>query len=823
MALKIHKDVHLMAALFFLSFAIMAFQVYLTLVFSFICPKSGSILFLPLSEAFLGTGMAGFYLTFRGHRFKNADRDFLSLSLAMIVSFSAFFYFLPVVSGGLDRFLLGQMSSSVSGMEAGYFRAIVLSFMALGVLGALPFFVFGLILFSCFRFYQEKFALLYFSDLLGASLGCFAAVMVLPFLGMANFSLMLLFCASLFILFFFLHRGLKNTKALFLMSIFAVVLLWSFNEGLGIFELKPDPRLATRDYSGKLRSEEVWSGWNIYGRVGLFRQEQKTGAKEMVFSIGKGEGMARVLPFVPEDPFRYSLNDDHFSAVQIAFRLGAPREILIMLSGAGKDLVEAYSYSRGRSRITAVELNPLIADKALALPEAHLDELMKKSPGIRWVVYEGRSYLGRDTTVYDAIIFFQTGSSYDHFLGATGYPTQYLFTKEAFQEYYKHLSPSGVLICSSRKNIIVLATLKKAFQEHGGRGLHKKVVVFVPEDSLKGDLSETYVKHALVLVKNSDLTADEIRSLEGYAESRGYILAYSPVFCYPQFSLYGDILKSEDVEGLMRTLGRSSGQDFRISVDDRPVGRFHFLAWLKMAEIPVAAADFFETLFSVFYTAVLLLTVIFLGWPLLFRFRGCLAYSASVGSYFALIGFAYILVEIFFMRYLELFFGGAFFSLAIVLTIFLLFSGLGGWFSARAARFRHFTFFRFHTVVLLVLGGCYALSGSLKDPFFFHLDLWSKVFLVVPVLGTIGFLLGIYFPTGFRAISHRCSESIPYALGVDSAAAVAGSLTGIFVAYYAGTRAILLLAIISYMMLFFLYSGLSSASAYTARGAMSAR
>ena len=117
----------------------------------------------------------------------------------------------------------------------------------------------------------------------------------------------------------------------------------------------------------------------------------RTKKERYIFSINQADGHAILPSYKPgarEEPF---LNEG-MSPAEMAFLLGTPDKALVLFAGAGNDMLKVHAYSGGKTDVTGVELNPLIVNKARAMPSFGMDRFYSL-PNVRMVVSEGRSFL----------------------------------------------------------------------------------------------------------------------------------------------------------------------------------------------------------------------------------------------------------------------------------------------------------------------------------------------------------------------------------------------------------------------------------------------
>jgi hypothetical protein len=170
------------------------------------------------------------------------------------------------------------------------------------------------------------------------------------------------------------------------------------------------------------------------------------------------------------------------------------------------------------------------------------------------------------------------------------------------------------------------------------------------------------------------------------------------------------------------------------------------------------------------------------------------------------IGLGYILVEIAFILRFVLFLGHPTYALTVVIFLLLLSSGLGSFASRRwtlgadSAR-----------IPLLVIAAALVVYALLLTPIFRQfvgapilLRLGISAALLVP----LGFVMGIPFPSGLRALAARSltnprreenASPLEWAWAMNAGASVLGSVLAIFIAIQFGLNATLLCGSAAYL------------------------
>src|SRR5262249_2377136 len=142
-------------------------------------------------------------------------------------------------------------------------------------------------------------------------------------------------------------------------------------------------------------------------------------------------------------------------------------------------------------------------------------------PGVTVFSDEGRSFLERSARKYDLIEASLVDTWAASAAGAHALTENNLYTVEAFEDYFDHLTPDGV-ICFNRwfteppAEVLRLASIaREALARRGFKDAvdHVMVVRTDPFDALTPSLASL----ASVLVKATPFTSSEIAALTHYA------------------------------------------------------------------------------------------------------------------------------------------------------------------------------------------------------------------------------------------------------------------------------------------------------------------
>ena len=249
---------------------------------------------------------------------------------------------------------------------------------------------------------------------------------------------------------------------------------------------------------------------------------------------------------------------------------------------------------------------------------------------------------------------------------------------------------------------------------------------------------------------------------------------------------------------------------FRIeaATDDRPY-YFHFFKWATLPEVMAlrhaGGAGLIEwgylilvaTLLQAVIAGLLLILLPLMrarrDWP-----RGT---GLRMGSYFLLLGFAFLFIEMAFIQKFILFLSHPLYSVAVVLSSFLVFAGLGSALSETVAAKLELRGYRPITVAT----GCIAvlaLSYTILLPLVFDRFIGSpdifKIVLTNVLIAPLAVAMGVPFPLGLKRIAGQAPHFIPWAWGINGFASVVSAVLATLLAIQFGFNAVILLALLSY-------------------------
>lgn len=712
--------------------------------------------FLAISIALFGLGLGG--LLSYGVR---AERSRLWARLAMLACGGSLFTAAALI------WLLTRGEPSATDLALVYF------------LTALPFLCAGAQVSLVISHAVERVDRVYFADLLGAAAGCLLLVPLLDFAGGPN---TVLASATIFAAAAWWwsrvarQRGLLRTATGLLVVLLALLVANREGRWLDVWHAKG------RDLRAK---QERFVRWNSFSRVALAGD---VGSAMIYIDADASTG-------VPYFDFDRLTEADRRQALQLGpslpYWLRPGAKTLVIGAGGGWDVARALA--SGSRDVTAVEINPIIAETIMRGRFRDLSRGLYQRPEVHVIVEDARSFIRRSRDRYQVIQATLVDTWAATAAGAFALSENNLYTVEAFREYLERLTPDGVLAFSRwgleppRESLRVVSLAAAALERLGENEAWRHVVV--AREGTEAELAGWgLLDH--ILIARRPLSAEDLMRLHREITGHGLKLAYAPDAQLP--GPFTELLRSADRSAFFRRYPF----DVRPVTDDRP---FFFYTvqprevWRFLERVGSRSADYqvnraVPVLFTLLTVSLVAVALILLVPRLLLRSR--LPREAGLWpllSYFLSIGVGYILVQVALVQKFLLLLGRPTYALTVIVFSMLVSSSLGSYFSARLLRGSEP---RLRLVAAAVAGAILILAAGI-GPLLAAAVGWPtavKIVLTVLWVAPAGFLMGMLFPSGLRLLDARCSAAVRWAWSLNAAASVLGSVVAVALAIYAGLR-----------------------------------
>ena len=678
----------------------------------------------------------------------------------------------------------------------------------MAVVAAVPFFLSGVVIALSLTRVPLPIGRIYFFDLLGASLGCMAAIALLEMTDPSSGSFFLATLACIGAL-SYVTGDREAAGRSWRVSVMCVAVLL-FAIGAWNHKVYPHGIRLTHSKGRDLPDNPICDRWNTHSRIIAYPL-----VKQPVRYWGPG-------PYAPKPLTRWSVmridgkagttvhewhgNTKELSWIKhdvtsLAYNLRGTGDVAVIGVGGGRDILTGLAF--GAHSILGVELNQIFLD--LLNGEFRKFSRIVDQPQVTLVHDDGRSYMARCTRQFDLIQMSLIDTWASTTAGAMTLSENGLYTVEAWKTFLSRLKPEGVYTVSrwfSPKDLGETARLVSL----AATTLFEMGVKH-PSDHM---VLAAAGKVATIVVSASPLSKDALRQLLGAAKQRGFSIILRPgaTIRDPRFQ---QILNATSVEELNRGL-YDPILDLRAPYDERPFF-FNIIrpgAWFRArASGPVGksqgviAGNLIATdnLVAILIIVTVLVGLFVAAPLLLFGNRhglGALGFGASA-LYFALIGVGFMLVEIGLMQRFSVLLGHPVWALAIVLFSMILFTGVGSALSDSLSLSSRGAYAVALVVFGVILAAAYAAQPAINSTVSASFIVRAVVTLLFSI--PLGLALGFCFPIGMRLVGARSQSAMPWMWGINGGFGVLGSVVAVIISMSLGISWSLLIGALCYLAL----------------------
>jgi hypothetical protein len=797
-------ELRVYVGVFLISLASLALEVLHMRIFAYALWHH--LAFLVVSIAILGFGAAGAFLSVAGP----LRRARVNVSMA----WAGLFFMVSTLVG--PWFLTGKPVDVFN--QIGFDE--VLTTIGYYALFALPYFFCGWIISLTLARGGEAVPKLYFANMVGSGVGCFALFGLLEPLGAPGTLVLIAGMGAVVCV--------VASKGIFLRAIGVLSLLGCVSLLPGINEhaapllnplLAMIPKLDDKDqekHPHKLLPASEWfdfqptdtkfvrtythnkqlpqtvlkTEWSPLGRIDIVSDPTVAGA--CLFQDGDAPGQMPHIDHVTSPLHIHS----------IGYQVKESPNVLIIGIGGGLDIKTALD--RKAKQITAVEINPTTLRlykedfKSITGYDASRENLALHCA-------EGRHFIRSTDAKYDLIQMSGVDTYTALANGAYVLSESYLYTREAFRDYIDSLQPNGLVAMirfawpKPRETLRAMNIAMLALADAGKKEPWNHIALLRNE---KGQDQTTRL--GVILIKESPFTAEELKKLRTWGKAASHSTDYLhdetgdnpfhelakahrdgklPEFLDSYEFVIGPVY--DDAPFFFAQHRWSSVWEWLTT--DEETQKIEGPVWVAhnkiMQKRPVGLMLLGLTLIQL---AVLVALLIFVPLLLLWRSEDAAVGAKAPLGYFFCLGLGYILLMIACMQRFSLILGHPTYSVTITMATFLIGSGVGS-LASGAVGVRHLSKLVFLVAIGMAAGAwafwCYQddlAAWLLSMPF------ETRVAATVGILTPFAFLMGTCFPSGIRVLSETRAQLVPWAYGVNGAASVLGSVLTVVLAMAIG-------------------------------------
>ncbi len=762
-----------------MSISIIALEIVWTRIFS--AEFFYTFAFLTLSLAILGLGLGGLALRL----FKSLNNE---KYLGPILSLTG----LAALAGPPLVLRLGLKFSSLVSEPIMIFK-LTLAILLLG----LTFFLAGIALAMLFRSFHKEMPRLYMADLIGAGGGVLFSIILMNQLGTPAAT----FICAVPILLAALISSSRYMKVLPGFIIIGAILFSVYSVPL-LDVPKPD------------RAPVIYKHWDAMAKI-------------KIYDYGDESRGINVDNVANSGLIRFDGNWDRPDSMRFNFGIEVNDLIdqfdsctfLSLGSGGGGDVLQALQ--AGATEIYAVEVNPFInhmmlyGDSSGYIPqivsvsdsekvETGAADSIKpiittndftgniySDPRVNVVSEDARAFMRRYNNKFDVIYSLSSNTWAALASGSFALAENYLFTTEAFQDYWLALSDSGYMMMEHQFYMPRLVSeVIDALNELGVEDIGSHFAVY--------DLPQAR-RNALLLSKRP--LTDSLRY---------YALDDLTPELYPYLHLLypaPDSLQDNLINRIVQNGWQNEADSERINLspctDDKPfvaqMGLWKNFSFDNLERVLPYEFMGFPLSKVIFIIILIIVVVIILPLNLIPYFTKGEKLKFAPWLYFFLIGMAYMAVEVILIQKYTLFVGPSVYSIAVILVTLLVASGIGSRFSKKISN--PLVFLGIVVWILLDIFVFRFITNSLSG-----LTMYPRIIVTIILFFPLGFFMGMPFPKG----TLRVGQLIDWGFAVNGAASVLGSTLILLVAFAFGFNIALMAAAGLYLLAFALLSAKTS-------------
>lgn len=755
--------------------------------------------FVAVSLAMFGLGLSGLIVyLFPGYfRAERIDRQIIifSAAFALTIALSIMaFLRIPVVQ-----------KLSIAG-----FLSLSLAYLTL----AIPFFLGGVCISLFMTHFSSHIGKIYFWDLFGASLGCLGVVGLMSILPAPILCLLIsaIVAAMALCLCFMSERRLVPWTA----TVLAIVCV------LGVAAMRSD-LYEMRHIKNRGPGYSEYAVWNSFSRISAFQHRNSgTPTVPTKYFMRREEAIAENITFpksmmldIDGSAWTPMLNYNgdpstiqffRGSVIYAAHHLKKDADVLVIGIGGGRDILASVAFDQ--KFIQGIEMNPLmyhVVNEKYGDYSGHVYTL----PNVDVIIDEARSRLHRLDRKFDVVQLTVIDTFSANAAGGFVFHENFLYTRQAFQEYFHHLKDDGILTITRHYveayplDMLRLAGLARAAWEAEGITPFDEHIIILTQ-GIAGT----------ILVKRTAFTADEIETIKDVVEENRMRVLYLPGEGSQNHPEMHGLITGSDFEDYI------SNHPYRIHppTDNEPF-YFSFLRHrLKVipprSEDPMAYMQKWDEAMALMYMLVATvgtIAIVFFLAPLILleRKKAERPQALRVVSfllYFACLGYGFMMIEIPLLQRFILFLGHPVYSLSVVLFSILMFSGIGSLLSSKVAGRGRASLVRV-LIGIAALGLLYAYLMPIITATFIGVHIVGKIAITVLVLAPMGLLLGMPYPLGIGILREYRKEIIPWAWSMNGVMSVFASVMATFIASRIGFTYALMTGLGAYLIAAICYAG----------------
>ncbi len=492
----------------------------------------------------------------------------------------------------------------------------------------------------------------------------------------------------------------------------------------------------------------------------------------------------------------------NYTTMALPYVFGEPKKILLFHAGAGLEI--AHALNNGAEQITAIEPNATV-NSLLKHEYASFTDSLFYHPKVEVHIQESRTFLNQTNKKYDIIQLPLLGS-FGGSVGLNALQEENLLTKEAFVEMWQKLTPNGMIVLSLWIDLPPKISLKSAAL------ISESLKYFQIEEPLKHVAAIKSWGTLTFVIKKKPLNKLDISRVKTFCEQYNFDPILLPGLSEQervQFNVMEDTVFFSDLESMFSSQRDIIIHDYDFNIqpttDNQPYF-FQFLRWKKLPDLIKTTGEKSTTFLELGYLItvvtfiqVIILALLFIILPL-FKLGLKGGNKSWVVIYFMALGFGYMFLEIVFIKYFVLYLGHPIYSVATVISVMLISSGVGSYFSSRYKIYQKALLKITGLITAIILLYAFFIGVFLSNTV--GLSMIIKIMLTVGIIALPSFFMGMPFPIGLKIVDSFKKSNVPWAWGINGCISVISTSLAAIIAIEMGFMAVMLFAAMAYAIAF---------------------
>ena len=492
----------------------------------------------------------------------------------------------------------------------------------------------------------------------------------------------------------------------------------------------------------------------------------------------------------------------NYTTMALPYVFGEPKSVMLFHAGAGLEIVHALN--NGAEQITAIEPNATIIS-LLKNEYASLTDSLFYHPNVEIRVQSSRTFLNQTNKKYDIIQLPLLGA-FGGSVGLNALQEENLLTKEAFAEMWQKLTPNGMIVLSFWIDLPPKISLKSAVI------ISESLESFQIKEPLNHIVAIRSWGTLTFVIKKKPLNKTEINKVKTFCERYNFDPMLLPGITAQervQFNAMEDEVFFSNLEGIFSSQREKIIHNYNFNIQSATDNKPYFFQFLRLKKLPnlvkttgeksTAFLELGYLIAVVTFFQVFILALLFIILPL-FRLGLKGGNKSWVVIYFTALGFGYMFLEIVFIKHFALYLGHPIYSVAIVISVMLISSGIGSYYSSRYKTYQKALLKITGLITALILFYAFIigvfLSSTVGLPFF------MKILLAGGIIAIPSFFMGMPFPIGLKIVNAFKKSNVPWAWGINGCVSVISTSLAAIIAVEIGFMAVMLFAALAYGIAF---------------------